>query len=157
MKFPIFFFCIPVFCMSALHAEDNIVIDPVRFMPVIGKKGDNGFFIPVKNNKGQFVMSVRTAIRPYCGRLLLQGQAEGKIRAVWLMIIALKNGKKVYDKGVWLTGEKLLKEKNDIVRFSGILNLTGVEADQFYFYFQTFNGKESPVRPISFTIMKQED
>lgn len=156
MKFPIFFFCIQAFCMS-LPAEDNIVIDPARFMPVIGKKADNGFFIPVKNDKNQFVMSVRTAIRPYCGRLLLQGQAEGKIRAVWLMIIALKNGKKVYDKGVWLTGEKLLKEKNDIVRFSGILNLTGVEADQFYFYFQTFNGKECPVRPVSFTIMKQED
>ena len=133
------------------------MIDPARFMPVIGKKADNGFFIPVKNDKNQFVMSVRTAIRPYCGRLLLQGQAEGKIRAVWLMIIALKNGKKVYDTGVWLTGEKLLKEKNDIVRFSGIFNLTGVEADQFYFYFQTFNGKENPVRPISFTIMKQED
>lgn len=157
MKLPIFFFCIFVFCVSALNAGDNIVIDPARFMSVIGKKGDNGFFIPVKNNRNQFVMSVRTAIRPYCGRLLLQGQAEGKIRAVWLMIVALKNGKKVYDKGVWITGVKLLKEKNDIVRFSGILNLTGVEAEHFYFYFQTFNGKEAPVRPISFTITKQED
>lgn len=156
MKFPVFFFCILASCMSVLFAEDNIVIDPARFMLVIGKKSGDGFYIPVKNNKNQYSMTLRTGIKPYLGRLLLQGKAEGQIRAVWLMIIAQKDGRKVFDKGVWLPPEKLLKE-GDIVRFSGILDLTGVQADRFYFYFQTFNGKEAPVRPISFSITKQED
>jgi hypothetical protein len=57
---------------------------------------------------------------------------------------------------VWIPSEKLLKEGNTVL-FSGILDLTGVQADRFYFYFQTFNGKECPVRPISFTITTQED
>ena len=156
MKLPVFFFCILASAALALPAEDNIVIGPARFMLVIGKKGNDGFYIPARNKKNQDSVSLRTGIKPYCGRLLLQGQAEGQIRAVWLMIIAQKDGRKVYDKGVWLPPEKLLKEGN-IVRFSGILDLTGVQADRFYFYFQTFNGKEAPVRPVLFSIMKQED
>ena len=132
------------------------MIDPARFMLVNGKKGNDGFIIPVKNQKNQYSVTLRTGIKPYPGRLLLQGKAEGQIRAVWLMILAQKDGRKVFDKGVWISSGKLLKEGN-IVQFSGVLDLTGVQADRFYFYFQTFNGKECPVRPISFTITKQED
>lgn len=156
MKFRISIFCLLVFGMTALTAEDNIVIDPARFLLVNGKKGNDGFIIPVKNKNNRYSITLRTGINPYPGRLLLQGKAEGQIRAVWLMIIAQKDGRKVFDKGVWIPSEKLLKEGNT-VQFSGILDLTGVQADRFYFYFQTFNGKECPVRPISFTITTQED
>ena len=140
-----------------LSAAETVRITPDQWMCVIGKKSDSSFFIPVANKKKQFTMTVRTPVDPYRGRVLVQGKVRGKVRALFLMLMAFRSGKKVYEKGLWLTGEKLLHGKDGLIHFGGILDLSNSKADRFYFYFQSFNGRNDPVLPVLFTITRQED
>lgn len=140
-----------------LSAAETVRITPDQWMCVIGKKSDSSFFIPVANKKKQFTMTLRTPVDPYRGRVLVQGKVRGKVRALFLMLMAFRSGKKVYEKGLWLTGEKLLHGKDGLIHCGGIFHLSGVKTDRFYFYFQSFNGRNDPVQPVLFTITRQED
>ena len=145
-----------LFFLTASAAE-TVRITPDQWMCVIGKKSDSSFFIPVRNKKKQFTMTLRTPVKPYRGRVLVQGAVKGKVRALFLMLMAFRANKKVYEKGLWLTGEKLLKGRDGLIHCGGILDLSNSKADRFYFYFQSFNGKADPVLPVLFTVTKQED
>lgn len=157
MKFTKTLFIVLSFLFLTAAARDRIVITPDRWMTVIGKKSSSSFFIPVRNKNKQFTMTLRTPVDPYRGRVHVQGKVRGKVRALFLMLMAFQSGKKVYERGLWLAGDKLLKGKDGLIHCSGILDLSKVNADRFYFYFQTFNGRKDPVQPVLFTLTKQED
>ena len=144
---------IPLFLLPALvmaipcllPAGENLLVAPDKMLLVQGQKQPDGMVTPRQNRKN-YLYVLRQRIKNISGNTLFNGTVVGNVRAVWVMVLAYDKKKKVFQKGVWLDGKKLLKDKDGKIHFAGNIDCTGLKADETYCYFEAYCFTPAPAK-----------